>query len=77
MGVINEALGNNKDALMIYKACGAFKPALERIAELEKCEADGTGENKEDENLTKSVKTCCNVADNIDSVKDERKETQT
>ena len=77
MGVINEALGNNKDALMIYKACGAFKPALERIAELEKCEADGTGENKEDENLTKSVKTCGNVADNIDSVKDERKETQT
>lgn len=31
MGVINEAMGNKDDALKLYRACGTFKPALDRI----------------------------------------------
>jgi glycosyltransferase involved in cell wall biosynthesis len=32
MGVINEVLGDIKDALRLYKACGDFKPATDRLA---------------------------------------------
>ena len=34
MGVINEVLGNREDAITLYKKCGNYKPALERIKEL-------------------------------------------
>lgn len=34
MGCINEVLGDKETALTLYKKCGDFKPALERIKEL-------------------------------------------
>lgn len=35
MGCINEVLGDTQNALALYRKCGNFKPALERINELE------------------------------------------
>ena len=72
MGVINEALGNNKDALMIYKACGAFKPALERIAEIEKSEAGEACEAGEaDEAGEAGSMYPCGNKDRVNSVKND------
>lgn len=34
MGCINEVLGNTDDAVTLYRKCGAFKPALERLKAL-------------------------------------------
>ena len=34
MGCINEVLGHTEDAIRLYQACGDFKPAVERLAEL-------------------------------------------
>lgn len=34
MGVINEVLGNTEDAINLYKQCGDYAPAKERIKEL-------------------------------------------
>lgn len=34
MGVINEVLGNREDAITLYKRCGDYAPAIERIKEL-------------------------------------------
>ena len=34
MGVINEVLGNTEDAINLYKRCGDYAPARERIKEL-------------------------------------------
>jgi len=34
MGCINEVLGNIDDAVSLYKKCGDFKPALDRLKEL-------------------------------------------
>lgn len=36
MGCINEVLGNIETAVTLYKKCGNFKPALDRLAELDK-----------------------------------------
>lgn len=36
MGCINEVLGNIETAVTLYKKCGDFKPALDRLAELDK-----------------------------------------
>ena len=36
MGCINEVLGNIETAITLYKKCGDFKPALDRLAELSK-----------------------------------------
>ena len=36
MGCINEVLGNTSDAVRLYKKCGNFQPALDRLKELEK-----------------------------------------
>lgn len=41
MGCINEVLGNTDTAITLYKKCGNFKPALDRLAELNA----GTSEN--------------------------------
>ncbi|MBQ9136043.1 MAG: glycosyltransferase family 2 protein [Lachnospiraceae bacterium] len=35
MGCINEVLGDIETAVKLYKKCGDFKPALDRLAELE------------------------------------------
>lgn len=35
MGCINEVLGNINDAVTLYKKCGNFKPALDRLKELQ------------------------------------------
>lgn len=35
MGCINEVLGNTDAAIALYRKCGSFKPALDRLAELE------------------------------------------
>lgn len=35
MGCINEVLGDIETAVTLYKKCGNFKPALERLAELD------------------------------------------
>lgn len=35
MGCINEVLGDIETAVTLYRKCGSFKPALERLAELE------------------------------------------
>ncbi len=42
MGVINEVLGNIKDAMRLYKACGDFKPAIDRLAEFAAAGLDET-----------------------------------
>lgn len=34
MGCVNEVLGNTADAITLYKKCGDFKPALDRLKEL-------------------------------------------
>ena len=34
MGIINEMLGNNEGALSLYKQCGDYAPALQKIREL-------------------------------------------
>ena len=34
MGLINEMLGNKEGAISLYKQCGDYKPALEKIKEL-------------------------------------------
>lgn len=34
MGCINEVLGNTEDAIALYKKCGSFAPALDRLKEL-------------------------------------------
>lgn len=34
MGCINEVLGETDTAIALYKKCGSFKPALDRLAEL-------------------------------------------
>lgn len=36
MGCINEVLGNIETAVTLYKKCGNFKPALDRLSELTK-----------------------------------------
>lgn len=36
MGCINEVLGNIETAVTLYKKCGDFKPALDRLTELDK-----------------------------------------
>lgn len=36
MGCINEVLGNIETAVTLYKKCGDFKPALDRLAEIDK-----------------------------------------
>lgn len=36
MGCVNEVLGDTENALKLYRKCGNFPPALERLAELEK-----------------------------------------
>ena len=36
MGCINEVLGDTHTAVQLYKKCGNFKPALDRLAELQK-----------------------------------------
>lgn len=36
MGCINEVLGNIDTAITLYKKCGNFKPALDRLADLNK-----------------------------------------
>lgn len=35
MGYVNEALGDIKTAVTLYKKCGNFQPALDRLSELE------------------------------------------
>lgn len=35
MGCINEVLGDKQTAISLYKKCGNFKPALDRLAELD------------------------------------------
>jgi len=34
MGCVNEVMGNTADAIALYKKCGDFKPALDRLREL-------------------------------------------
>ena len=36
MGCINEVLGDIDAAISLYKKCGDFKPALDRLTELSK-----------------------------------------